>query len=200
MTASIENTFIEIRDRVIERLRNELPDQLYYHSPEHTLDVLQQAEFLGNFETLSPREALLLRIAALFHDTGFVLSAEDHEVNSCRFAEPYLDLLQLSSEEKEEVRKAIMATRLPQTPQNRIGEILCDADLDYLGRADFFPIGQLLFRELQASGKVSTLEHWNNIQIAFLRQHRYFTEFSRLNREPVKLGYLNALETNANNP
>lgn len=200
MTNSIENAFIEIRDEVIQRLRIELPDRLYYHSPEHTLDVLEKAEFLGNYENLTQRELLLLRLAALFHDTGFALSAEDHEENSCRFAEPYLNQLQLSTDEKEEVRKAIIATRLPQTPQNRIGEILCDADLDYLGRDDFFPIAELLFRELQAGGKISTIEQWNNIQIAFLRQHRYFTEFSQINREPVKLGYLNTLETNANNP
>lgn len=195
MIENIETAFQSVRDQVIERLRSELPPALYYHSPEHTIDVLRQAEFLGNIESLSQIETYLLRLAALFHDTGFTLSAEDHEEYSCRFAAPYLAQLQLSEEERAEVEKAIMATRIPQSPQSRIGEILCDADLDYLGRDDFFPIGHQLFLELQANGKLSSLEQWNKIQISFLKQHRYFTQFCRQHREPVKLGYLYMLES-----
>ena len=43
----------------------------------------------------------------------------------------------------------IMATRIPQSPSNQLERILCDADLDYLGRDDFYEIGGRLFEELR---------------------------------------------------
>ena len=34
------------------------------------------------------------------------------------------------------------ATKIPQTPLTKLEEIICDADLDYLGREDFFEISR----------------------------------------------------------
>ncbi len=65
-------------------------------------------------------------------------------------------------------------------------EIICDADLDYLGRDDFWEISESLYRELQAYNKVSAEIDWNKLQIAFLERHRYHTEYAMENRQPEK--------------
>lgn len=70
----------------------------------------------------------------------------------------------------------IMATKVPQQPQNHLEEILCDADLDYLGREDFFTIGNKLFAELSVYGILSTEDEWNELQARFLEAHHYFTK------------------------
>ncbi|MCY1378022.1 hypothetical protein D3C87_1448270 [compost metagenome] len=70
----------------------------------------------------------------------------------------------------------IMATRIPQMPQNLLEEILADADLDYLGRDDFFTIGDRLYEELSVFGMVSNEWDWNVLQVKFLEAHHYFTD------------------------
>ena len=53
-----------------------------------------------------------------------------------------------------------MATKFPQDPHNLLEEIICDADLDFLGRTDFYPIGNSLFEELQDYQLIGDLQSW----------------------------------------
>ena len=62
----------------------------------------------------------------------------------------------------------IMATKIPQSPRNGLEEIICDADLDYLGRDDFYEIGATLFEELKAYNVLQNEREWNRIQVKFL--------------------------------
>ena len=79
-----------------------------------------------------------------------------------------------------------MATKIPQKPQNLLEEIIADADLDYLGRDDFFIIGDQLFNELKATNVVNQVSDWDQIQIKFLENHRYFTNTARTLRGASK--------------
>ena len=62
--------------------------------------------------------------------------------------------------------------------------MICDADLDYLGRYDFFPIGDALFREMNRNNEISDTLAWNNLQVKFLNAHRFHTNYSIQNRTP----------------
>ncbi len=84
----------------------------------------------------------------------------------------------------------ILATRIPQSPATKLEKILCDADLDYLGRDDFYEIGAKLLEELKALGIVETEREWNLVQKTFLESHRYHTLFSKENREGKKNQHL----------
>jgi uncharacterized protein len=84
----------------------------------------------------------------------------------------------------------VMATRVPQQPHNTLSRILCDADLDYLGRPDFFRIGSTLFTELKHYGVISTEREWNQLQVHFLQNHEYFTARNKRLREPQKQVHL----------
>ena len=63
---------------------------------------------------------------------------------------------------------------------------MCDADLDSLGREDYFATSHNLWLELAAHGTPLTLREWYERQVTFLGGHAYFTAVSRSLRESRK--------------
>lgn len=172
------------------KLENELPSSLQYHNTEHIQDVLDSAMAIAKGEALTSEQLHLLRIAALFHDSGLMISRSDHEKHGCALAREILPSFGLTPGQIEIICGMIMATRIPQSPRSLLENILCDADLDYLGRSDFFEIGAKLRAELKDGGLIETEREWNTMQKAFLEAHQYHTAFSRANRESVKKQHL----------
>ncbi|RYE29577.1 MAG: HD domain-containing protein [Sphingobacteriaceae bacterium] len=161
---------------ILEKLTAQLPAKLFYHSAEHVKDVFAAAEMLGREEAVSNDEMTLLLSAALFHDSGFLRGQKDHEEESCRLARRFLPDFDYAEEEINRICGMIMATKIPQSPKNHLEEILADADLDYLGRDDFFEIGDKLFKELSIFGVLNSEAEWNRLQVRFLESHHYFTK------------------------
>ena len=89
----------------------------------------------------------------------------------------------------------IMATKVPQQPQNHLEQIICDADLDYLGRDDFFIIGDKLFAELSVYGILNTEEEWNKLQVRFLEAHNFFTKTAIKTRKKRKDKHLRMVKS-----
>ena len=176
--------FDSIKKYVIEYFFTELPDGLYYHNLDHTLDVVEAAVRIGQAEGLSSSDIELLEVAAMFHDVGFVDSYENNEVLGAEYAERTLPDWGFSKEEIEKITSAIKATNLRIPPKDLFEMVLCDADLDYLGRDDFNHRSQLLFQELKKWGKIESDDQWNEIQKVFLAKKHYFTNYSLKNRAP----------------
>ncbi|MCF8257743.1 MAG: HD domain-containing protein [Flavobacteriales bacterium] len=181
-------------DHILSRLKSELPAHLYYHGPHHTLDVLAASERIGKLHGLSESDRQLLSVAAAYHDCGFLVTYAGHEAEGCNIARKTLPDFDFSETEIETVCEMIMATRVPQEPGSLLAEILCDADLDYLGRDDFYMTGQQLFKEWKVVGIAKDEQTWNRIQVKFLNAHHYHTPFSRKERTPAKLSHLKELE------
>ncbi len=179
--------YARFRKKLLKDLKNKLSYRLSYHGLHHTLDVLRVTDELCTLEKVSPTEAKLLKTAALLHDAGFVEDKHlGHEVVSCTMAKAFLPEYNYNSEQIERICQMIMATKIPQSPLDRLSEILCDADLDYLGRSDFYPIAQSLFEELQAYGVIQDSAAWDKIQVSFLENHRFFTATNQKRREKEK--------------
>ncbi len=180
----------ESAEKVINvMLENQMP-QLPYHNIGHIRDVLDAALRIAATEGVPDEEVKLLRLAALLHDAGFIYGAKEHELRSAQLARELLPGFGIDNDRVERIADMIMATKLPQSPANKLEKILCDADLDYLGREDFIEIGQKLFTELLSAKVVTSLEDWNRRQVVFLTNHRYHTAFSKTNREPTKQAWL----------
>jgi hypothetical protein len=79
-----------------------------------------------------------------------------------------------------------MATQLPQKPGSLLEQIMCDADLDSLGRDDFFITSHCLRLELAAYGQPTNVFEWYEKQLSFLQAHTYFTEVARSARDAGK--------------
>lgn len=180
---------------ILTKLREELSDQLVYHGLHHTLDVLKMAKELCDSEGVNEHDKMLVKTAALFHDAGFVKNVHaGHEVEGCKLAREALPGYGYKQEDIECICGMIMATKIPQSPTTLLEEILCDADLDYLGREDFFTIGETLFHELQAYHLIGDEQAWNRLQVSFLNAHRFHTRTNKTLREPVKRRYLEDLQ------
>lgn len=179
---------------IVEKMRRELPAYVVYHSIDHTLDVLEATVRLARMEGLSEDSVRLLGAAALFHDTGITVQFKDHENISAAIAGEYLPSFGFSPEEIEKVKEWILATKLPQSASTAEARVLCDADLDYLGRNDFFIIGQKLRLEWELAGNRINLNEWYIIQMEFLKNHTYFTQSARMLRDQRKLENLQEVE------
>jgi HD superfamily phosphodiesterase len=179
---------------ILQRLRSELSESLYYHGLHHTLDVLRVAIDLCLREGVEGKDLALVKTAALFHDAGFVHNKHiGHEQAGCEMAQAALPAFGYTEADIAVICDMIMATKIPQSPKNLLEEIICDADLDYLGRPDFYPIGRSLYRELAAYELIGDEQAWNHLQVRFLSAHQYHTQTNRGEREPVKQRYLEEL-------
>jgi len=184
-----------IRAKILHYLEANLSKDLLYHGVHHTIDVEKQAIRIAKNENIRDDDDLfLLKVACLYHDTGFLFTYRDHEVAGCNLAKKELPEYGLTPEQIDIICGMIMATKIPQTPHNKLEEIICDADLDYLGRADFTPISNTLFLELKARNYVLTENDWNLIQINFFKHHNFFTPTTKKLREQQKQHYLEMIE------
>lgn len=178
--------YIKLRKKGIEILNTQLSGKLFYHGIHHTQDVYHVVNQYIKRENIKTYEAKLLRIGALFHDIGFTVSNENHEERGVEIAKKYMTEYEFSEKDFQIVKGLIMATKIPQSPKNQLDKIICDADLDYLGREDFYPISNQLFEELKAFSVFKTMDEWNMAQIKFLEAHSYHTKFAKKNRQPEK--------------
>lgn len=188
-------SFTHIMEHVIDKLKKGLPPNLTYHNVSHTLDVLQQVLEIAQQEGIENQECLLLlKISALYHDVGFLNIYTGHEEISCRVASEELPNFGFTTEQIEKICGMIRATKVPQQPQNLLEEIICDADLDYLGRSDFFTIGEGLYKEFTDQKFVQNYRDWNVLQVRFLESHHYFTHTSKERRQKQKQLHLQAIK------
>ena len=178
--------FKEIYSKVIGNLERELPNWLTYHNAEHTKYVLEKAESIALHENIEGRDLLLIKIAALYHDAGFLIDHKDHESLGCKLASRELLGTPLSQEEIDKVCGMIKATNIPQRPRNILEKIVADADLEYLGTDNFEAFGGNLYQELLHFNPNLSQQEWDVIQIEFLTKHSYHTTFCREHREPIK--------------
>jgi class 3 adenylate cyclase len=178
--------FTDIQELILDKLEKELPDYLFYHNVKHTVDVVTEVELIGWGEGCSDEEILLLKTAGLFHDAGHTIAYDNHEFYGTEMAKSMLPKFNYSTEQIDRICQIIMATKLPPTPKNLLEEIICDSDLDYLGRSDFIPVSNTLFEELKAQNKIGALNDWNKIQVKFITGHQYFTNTARSLREVNK--------------
>lgn len=171
---------------IVKRLTADLPSGLYYHGIHHTMDVCEAVERLAIWEGVTGEEIYLLKTAALFHDAGFIHSYESNEPIGAQLAVEMLPNFGYTDEQIQQVNELIEATKFPHSPKNHLEEIMCDADLDYLGRSDFYRISSTLKKELKKFGKLDNDKLWDELQVKFFSTHKYFTKSARKRREPEK--------------
>jgi class 3 adenylate cyclase/HD superfamily phosphodiesterase len=178
--------FNDMQEEVLDLLEKKLPSNLYYHNVKHTVDVTTEVELIGWAEGVIPEQMLILITAGLFHDTGHTIAYQGHEFQSTCIAREILPRYGYTQQQIDEVCRLIMATQLPPKPNDLLEQIICDSDLDYLGRADFIPVSNMLYQELRERNMVGSEDDWNRKQIAFISAHQYFTSTAQHLREVNK--------------
>ncbi|WP_300436653.1 HD domain-containing protein [Christiangramia sp.] len=172
------------------RLEKKLPANLFYHDAAHTKDVIEKSVFLAEKENLSPSEINLIKVAALYHDAGFILGREEHEEKSCKLATKELPEYNFSKAQIKTICGMINATRIPQKTSNLYEDIIADADLFYLGTENYDYFSNKLYLELKHDRPELTQKEWVKIQLDFLKSHHFHTNFGIKVLEPVKRKHL----------
>lgn len=179
--------FEGLRTFILNKLKAELDDSLYYHSYEHTLNVEEAIIKYAQLENLGDEELTLCRTAALFHDSGFLVQYDNNEEIGMRILNKYAPEFGYDDEDIEIIAKIIHATSNKIEPQNLMEEIMCDSDHDYLGRADYHVIAKKLFKEKAENGEILSEREQIEAQIDYLEnKHQYYTTSAINLRKPGK--------------
>jgi predicted metal-dependent HD superfamily phosphohydrolase len=180
---------LKIVDQYIRELfRDELPNGIKYHDADHTLHptkgVVAIANDIAIAENISENDRELLITAAYFHDTGYIREYDRNEPIAARMAGRILKLIGYKPNEIEKIQNMILSTDLAVEPKTHLEKILCDADLDHLGRPDFLEFDSKLREGRRNRGvDVSDDEKWYNGTLNLIINHKFYTESQRKLRE-----------------
>ena len=180
---------------VANLLQKETPEKYFYHTLEHTKNVVENAVLIGTGERLSEEEMVVLRIAAWFHDTGYVKTYHGHEAESAKIADNFLTQQNVDSEFRTKVSTCILATTYPQNAGCLTEEVLCDADLLHLGQENYFELAAKLFQEQKNAGirKMSKAEFQKN-SVQFFEEHSFYTGYCKNTLNETKAKNLEQLK------
>ena len=173
---------------VIELLSEQLPSDYLYHNLGHTRRVINNLNELIEAENVAGDDLLILKLAAWFHDTGFIKGYQNHEENSIGFATAFLETNGTADNIIEGVENCILATKHGNRPSSLLEKIMIDADCGHLGKKNYSEVTELLREEWQQLGiKSLSDKEWvlENIQF-FTQEHQFYTNYALLNWQPGK--------------
>ncbi len=171
--------------------------RLFYHNQFHTKEMFEATQKIASHYQLNDHDFFVVSAAALFHDIGYLLADPPvHEEKSADLASDFLKKLEVPDADIEEIRKCILATKMPQRPNTLLEKIVCDADLYHLGTDMFKLKSKLLRKEAEALNQGTKIEgeEWRNNTISVLDGHQYHTDYCRLRLEKTKNEHLDKLK------
>jgi predicted metal-dependent HD superfamily phosphohydrolase len=149
-----------------------------YHNKKHTEDVVNKTTEIANHYQVNPHDMAMVCSAAWFHDLGYFVDSEHHEVQSALLAENFLRAREVDETDILIVKNCIMATKMPQSPISLLEKIICDADLYHLGTDDFFKKDKAMQQEYNDFHHPHlSKSEWRKKSIAFLQKHQYHTDY-----------------------
>jgi predicted metal-dependent HD superfamily phosphohydrolase len=161
-----------------------------YHNKEHTEEVVSHVTELADHYQLDEKDRFSVTVAAWFHDMGyFTGEAEGHEQRGADAAAEYLKTNGVHAKQIQTIQSCILATKLPQSPDNLLEQIVCDADLFHFGTDQFSERNKLMRKESEwRHGSKISKSDWRKSTIALLESHQYHTDYCRqlLNEGKVK--------------
>lgn len=167
----------KMRTHVFNKLETELDPRLYYHGIKHTRDyVLPATEHLAYLENIKGEPLILLLSAAALHDIGYINQYENNEVIGASIASELLPEFSYTAKQIEIIKSIIMATALPQTANNILEKVMCDADFCHFGSNDFIGLSNNLWRELIEFGYEISKEQWRKSTLDLMNSHSYWTK------------------------
>jgi predicted metal-dependent HD superfamily phosphohydrolase len=160
--------------RVNSLVKNKM-GSLPYHNYSHALDVVEASKKLAKLEQISSQDAFLIETAAYLHDVVHDTRAKDNEERSVEISREFLRGIGYTTHQIQIVSGLILATKLPTNPTGLLQQIICDADVDNLGREDFLEKTEALRKEFGIDDK----KGWYANTLGFLKSHKYYTGSAR---------------------
>jgi len=179
----VQNAFVYVTDLLGERLNADMT----FHNLQHTLDVFEAVTKISQHTSLDVDSVTNLQLAALFHDTGYVFQYVGHEDLSMAIAGTYLMQQGYHKGMYSPILACIEATKMPQSPQNLLQQVMCDADFYHFAKPDYLQYAKRLRDEWKFyMHRTFTDEEWAQLNIAILSNHTYFTEYGKTVMQATK--------------
>lgn len=175
-----DHIITEAREYVGRLLREKLKLWVTYHDIRHTRETAEASVEISAACGLDSARTEIVVLAAWFHDTGYTQTAKGHEARGAAIAEAFLARRNYPPEKIRLVVECIMATVVPQRPKNLLGRVICDADMLYIGRKEFFRKNDLLKLEIEKrEGVKIDAAEWLDRSLRFLEAQAYHTDYCR---------------------
>ena len=177
-----------VKDYIDQFYANHTNPKIVYHNSEHTKAVVNAATQISNHYQLSDHDFFVTVTAAYFHDLGYyVAEAKGHEQRSAELAQEFLTQLEVDEATINQVKGCILATKIPQQPQNLLEQIVCDADLFHFGTDEFGERNKLMRKETEITKDITIDKNdWRKSTITFLESHHFNTDYAKLLLDKTK--------------
>ena len=164
-----------------------LPSYLKFHVLDHTSEVVSAVRILATKSGFSQEQLEIVVLSAWFHDTGYSVTPDNHEAESCELAGQFLSRNGYGLPQQQRVQDCILATKMPQDPVDVLQQVLCDADMAHLGLPFYWVKNSRLRQELETGLNHSFSDlQWYCQNLDFLKRHRYFTMYGKTVLERFK--------------
>ncbi|GAK97142.1 metal-dependent phosphohydrolase [Nonlabens tegetincola] len=166
-------------DYVLNLFKKNLDERYVYHNYTHTKRVVKSIKEIIDNSEIDVKEAQILTLAALLHDIGYTQSDENHEEVGAEMAEAYLKQHNVDQAIIEQIVTLIKVTKCDRLPQNKLEEIILDADSSHFAKDYYKETSELLKKELELRGQLYTNKEWRAENIKFFTQfHRYYSDYA----------------------
>jgi putative nucleotidyltransferase with HDIG domain len=180
---------IEATDNFILHLfKEKLPNTFVYHNYTHSKRVYKSINEIIEHSQINVKDATILKLAALLHDTGYTVTREGHEEEGVKIAREFLKSQNVEEDIIEGVEKCILATKFKGTPKNKLEEIIRDADSSHFGKDYFNEASEFLRQEYKSQGvKKYSPREWRDENIKLLiEKHQYYSDYALKNWQKQK--------------
>ena len=163
---------IEATDNFILHLfKEKLPNTFVYHNYTHSKSVYKSINEIIEHSQINVKDATILKLAALLHDTGYTVTREGHEEEGVKIAREFLKSQNVEEDIIEGVEKCILATKFKGTPKNKLVEIKRDADSSHFGKDYFNEASEFLRQEYKSQGvKKYAPREWRDENIQLINE------------------------------
>jgi HD superfamily phosphodiesterase len=190
----------EAEEFATQKLSSDLPAYAKYHDFKHTQTVVNELVDLAQKEGVDTNTLNILKVAGWFHDLGYLKKVDGHEEISVEIAEDFLSKLEVDQEERKLVSRLIRATVMEYKPNDKLEELMRDADLAHLGLGIAQERSNLLKEEKEIlKGTPIKKSVWVKMNIEFLETYGYYTDAAKAKYGAQKQAYLDALKERVKN-
>lgn len=173
---------------VMQLFQEKLPNTFLYHNYTHSKRVFKSINEIIEGSKVEEKDANVLRLTALLHDTGYTVLRDGHEEESVKIAREFLESQKVDEETIAAVEKCIMATKFEVEPSDSMEEMIRDADASHFGKDYFQEASEFLRQEYMAQElKSFSAPEWRDENIKmFIKKHQYYSKYALKNWQPVK--------------
>jgi len=173
---------------VFNLFKDKLSSEYLYHNFNHTLNVVLAVDELIRGENINDNDANHLKIAAWFHDSGYISGNLNHEENSIVILKNFLDQFPEHGLNIDLLESIILATKLESEPKSYLEKCLRDADYYHFTKENYCEANFLLKKEIEKTHNIEiSEENWclENLEM-LTKKHYFYTDYAKTHWQPKK--------------